>query len=155
MLINGKINTSYKQDYENIAKMFCESSIRYIHLSIAKFEMLKAEKDTQLSDIFEGLFTIIVDGIASGLAIEFLDHVKGQLFYEISLILQLGIKSELNLMFDSSVILSRLQKLCEIYWENLDYNLKRSKGLTSDDDYRKDTEPYFEKIKMILEFFAD
>lgn len=86
-LVNGKINTAYKQDYENIAKMFCESSIRYIHLSIAKYEILKEEKDTLLSTIFEGLLTVIVDGIASGLSLEFIDHVKGQLFYEISLIL--------------------------------------------------------------------
>lgn len=131
------MNTAYKQDYENIAKMFCESSIRYIHLSIAKWELLNEElpepdekdadkddgkeddksavKGALLSRIFEGLLTVIVDGIASGLSLEFIDHVKGQLFYEVSLILQLGIKKDLNLDWDVGTILSRLQKLCQIY----------------------------------------
>lgn len=33
-LISGGMNTSYKQDFEQIAKQLCDSCIRFIHLSI-------------------------------------------------------------------------------------------------------------------------
>ena len=85
-LIVGEVNTQYKQDYENMAKLLCESSIRFIHLSIQKYQLVKAEKSPTLSKIFEGLLTIIVDSIASGLSLEFVQNIMKMLRYEITLI---------------------------------------------------------------------
>jgi len=53
---------------------------------VQKYQLIREEKDTMLSRIFEGILTVIVDGIASGLSNDFIDHVKSQLTYEISLI---------------------------------------------------------------------
>lgn len=108
-----------------------------------------------LSRIFEGILTVIVDGIASGLSNDFIDHVKSQLTYEISLIQQMGVKYEMNLLFDKGSILGLLRKLCEIFWENLEYRRKQEAGEVDKEEYRKDAESYLDKIKIVLEFYAD
>jgi len=65
----------------------CDSAIRFIHLSIRKFDILNSseedKKDTTLSLIFEALFQILVDAIASGLSMDFIDKIKKLLNYEI------------------------------------------------------------------------
>jgi hypothetical protein len=60
--------------------------MRFIHLSIQKYQLVKAEKSMTLSKIFEALLTIIVDSIASGLSVEFVQNIMKMLRYEISLI---------------------------------------------------------------------
>ena len=69
-----------------MATLLCESSMRFIHLSIQKYQLVKAEKSMTLSKIFEALLTIIVDSIASGLSVDFVQNVMKMLRYEISLI---------------------------------------------------------------------
>lgn len=85
-LVGGEVNTQYKQDYENLATLLCESSMRFIHLSIQKHRLIKAEKSMTLGKIFEALLTIIVDSIASGLSVEFVQKIMKMLRYEITLI---------------------------------------------------------------------
>ena len=59
-LIAGGMNLQTKQDFEDIAKPLIDSSIRFIHLSISKFELLSQDeqdkKDNILSKVFEALF---------------------------------------------------------------------------------------------------
>ena len=118
--------------------------------------MAKDDKSGTLSKIFEGALQMIVDGIASGLSMEYIDDLKAKLNYEISLITQMDLKRDLNLNFDNGKILSLLQKLAKVYWDNLEYNAQVSKGkIDYDADYRQDTEPYFEKTKLMLEFYTD
>lgn len=146
-----------------MAKLLCESSIRFIHLSIQKYQLLKSDapagsKDapTTLTKIFEALLTIIVDSIASGLSLDFVKNTMKMLRYEISLITQMSIKQELNLLFDSGTTLSLLQKLLDVYSAHLENNAKRAAGtLEGDEDQVKDTAAYFDDCKAILEFYAD
>ena len=99
---------------------------------------------------------MIVDSIASGLSMDFIDGLKQQLNYEISLISQMFIKRELNLIFDNAIFMSHLQKLADIYWANLEYNAQVVRGeVDYADNYRQDSEPYFDRTKIMLEFFAD
>lgn len=147
-----------------MAKLLCESSIRFIHLSIQKYQLLKSDASasgskngpTALTKIFEALLTIIVDSIASGLSLDFVQNIMKILRYEISLITQMSIKRELNLLFDSGTTLSLLQKLLDVYSANLEQNAKRAAGKLEDDEEQlKDTAAYFENCKAILEFYAD
>ena len=59
-LIAGEMNSQFKQTYEDIAMPLCDSAVRFIHLSIAKFKILNQtdedKKDTTLSKVFEALF---------------------------------------------------------------------------------------------------
>ena len=57
----------------------------------------------------------MVDSIASGLSYEFVDKIKKQLIYEIRLVLNLEIKSNLGLMFDLAEVQSKLLKLLQVY----------------------------------------
>ena len=52
-----------------------------------------------MNAIMIGLFTVLVDSIASKLSSEFIDKIKDQLIYEISLVNSLGIKKNLDLFF--------------------------------------------------------
>ena len=147
-----------------MAKLLCESSIRFIHLSIQKFQLLKSDASesgsksgpTILTKIFEALFTIIVDSIASELSLEFVQTMMKMFRYEINLITQMSIRRDLNLLFDSGTILSLLQKLLDVYSANLERNAKRAAGsLEPEEDEKKDMAAYFDDSKVILEFFAD
>jgi hypothetical protein len=66
------------------------------------------------------LFQILVDAIASGLSLEFIDRIKKLLNYEIQLISRLGVRRELNLLWED--VQSRLKKLLDVYLENQHYN---------------------------------
>ena len=68
------------------------------------------------------MFQILVDAIASGLSMEFIDRIKKLLNYEIQLISRLGVRGELNLLFDGGDVQSRLKKLLDVYLENQQYN---------------------------------
>ena len=67
----------------------------------------------------------------------------------------MSIKNDLNMLFDNGTILSLLKKLLDVYWENLDQNAKRRADTLDEKDAKPDTAPYFDKCKLILEFFAD
>jgi len=129
--------------------------MRFIHLSIQKYQLVKSEKSMTLSKIFEALLTIIVDSIASGLSVEFVQNIMKMLRYEISLISQMSIKNDLNLLFDNGTMLSLLKKLLDVYWANLEQGTKRAGGKLEEDDSRPDAVLYFVNCKPILEFFAD
>jgi len=43
-LIAGGMNTQHNQDFEDIAKPLVDSGIRFIHLSIAKFELMSQDE---------------------------------------------------------------------------------------------------------------
>ena len=53
---------------------------------------------------------------------EFIDRIKKLLNYEIQLISRLGVRGELNLLFDGGDVQSRLKKLLDVYLENQQYN---------------------------------
>jgi len=57
-------------------------------------------KGIKLNKLFESLYIIMVDSIASGLSFDFVDQLKSQIAYEIELIGKLGIQRELGLMYD-------------------------------------------------------
>lgn len=139
----------------------CDSAIRFIHLSIRKFDILNSseedKKDTTLSKIFEALFQILVDAIASGLSMDFIDNIKKNLNYEIQLISKLNVRNQLNLLFDGGDIQSRLKKLLDIYLEDQYYKKKLAAGLIdeTETDFKQDMDQYLATSKPILEFFAD
>ena len=81
----------------------------------------------RLSKIFEGIFVVIVDAIASGLSVEFVSKIKSLLCYEISLIIDLNLKEEMSFIFDGATIQSRLSKLIDIYLQALQ-DLTRPEG---------------------------
>lgn len=154
------MNSQFKKSFEDIAMPLCDSAIRFIHLSIRKFDILNSceedKKDTTLSLIFEALFQILVDAIASGLSMDFIDKIKKLLNYEIQLISQLNIRSQLNLLFNGGIIQSRLKKLLDIYLENQQYNKKFAAGLIDETEApQQDMDQYLATAKPILEFFAD
>ena len=108
-----------------------------------------------LSKIFESLFVVLADSIASSLTFEFVDELKERLTYEINLIQNLDIRSDLSLMFDSSEISSKLLKMVQIYSENLNYKLKNYQGDDMNfEEHQRDASVYFEGIKSILTFYA-
>lgn len=85
-LIDGGMNMQYKFDYEAIAKPLVDSGIRFVHLCISKFHLLKNDKNERVTDIFEGMFAILIDSIASRLSLDFIESMKDSLIYEISLV---------------------------------------------------------------------
>jgi hypothetical protein len=53
--------------------MVFDCAIRFVHLSIQKFELIREKKDKVLSEIFVGLLTIVTDSIASNLELDFVN----------------------------------------------------------------------------------
>lgn len=39
-LISGKVNSQYKADFEKVTKLYSDSAIKVIHLSISKFTLI-------------------------------------------------------------------------------------------------------------------
>ena len=82
-----------------------------------------------------------------------MDRLKSQLAYEIQLVLNLGIKQQLRLMFDMAEIQSKLLKLTQVYAANLKRRAD-PEGQALTEDFVPDAAPYFEGIKPILLFFC-
>lgn len=156
-LVDGGMNTRYKSEYEQIAGPLAESAIRFVHLCVSKFDMLKDEDEASksalrlLSETFGALFTFLVDSIASKLSPEFVDKLKEQLTYEIALINQLQIRSALKLFFKASWMGSLLSKLCEVYLNNL---AEQHAQTPDSEEFVIDISTYYEKMRVVMEFFA-
>jgi hypothetical protein len=74
------------------------------------------------------------------------------------LVEKLGIRRELSLMFDMGNIQSRLVELLRIYVKNLEKSLPSNEKQQDEDEeeyYTPDAEPYYEGIKVILNFFCN
>jgi hypothetical protein len=42
-LISGKVNSQYKADFEKVTKLYSDSAIKVIHLSITKFTLMSSK----------------------------------------------------------------------------------------------------------------
>lgn len=76
-LIGGGVNASYKANFERVAHLYADACVKVIHLAIQKFsygDLTKDDlKDIKINKLFESLYIILVDSIASGLSFDFVD----------------------------------------------------------------------------------
>ncbi|CDW88085.1 c2 domain-containing protein [Stylonychia lemnae] len=143
-LLNGTIEV-FKNDYERVSEIITQTGVQFIHLSIMQCKLISYEVDFTLPDILLNLFKILVDGIISQLSLDFITELKSRLNYEMSLIKSLGLREQLMLMFDDSILIGMMERLTVHFAQLMKH---------FDIDKRDHGFRFFDKTKLIFEFFA-